>query len=56
MSRATHRPDQTKLPIIVRIGLCGHRRRKRGGAQALAAARRASLRKVERRTARRSGL
>jgi len=56
VSRANHTADQAKLPIIVRVGLCGHRRlRKHGATQAASAPRRAT-RKAERRTTRRSGL
>jgi hypothetical protein len=47
--------DQSKLPIIVRVGLCGHHRRRKGSAQPASAPRRAT-RKAERRTSRRSGL
>jgi hypothetical protein len=53
VSRTTHSPDQSKLPIIVRIGLCGHhRRRKHGPAQS----KRATSRKQERRIPRRCAL
>jgi len=51
--RANHTTDQAKLPIIVRVGLCGHRRK--GTAQSASTPRR-TTRKSERRTARRSGL
>ncbi|HET6619039.1 MAG TPA: hypothetical protein VFG64_03805 [Dongiaceae bacterium] len=53
MSRAIHSPDHSKLPIIVRIGLCGHHRRRRHGP---AQSKRASSRKQERRVARRGAL
>jgi hypothetical protein len=56
VSRANLTADQAKLPIIVRGGLCGHRRlRKHGSPQAASTPRRAT-RKSERRIARRSGL
>jgi hypothetical protein len=53
VSRTTHSPDQSKLPIIVRIGLCGHHRRRK---HAPAQAKRAPSRKQERRFARRGAL
>ena len=55
-SRANHTTDQAKLPIIVRIGLCGHRRLRKPGATQAAATPRRATRKAERRTSRRSGL
>jgi len=54
--RANHTTDQAKLPIIVRIGLCGHRRLRKPGATQAAATPRRATRKAERRTSRRSGL
>jgi len=56
VSRANHTTDQAKLPLIVRVGLCGHRRLRRHGATQAATAPRRATRKAERRTARRSGL
>jgi hypothetical protein len=56
VSRTSYTADQAKLPIIVRVGLCGHRRlRKHGVAQAVSTPRR-TARKSGRRTARRSRL
>jgi hypothetical protein len=56
VSRANHTADEAKLPIIVRVGLCGHRRlRKHGAAQAASAPRR-TVRKAGRRSARRNAL
>jgi hypothetical protein len=55
VSRNNSTADQAKLPIIVRIGLCGHHRRRAGTAKAASTPRRAT-RKAERRTSRRSGL
>ncbi|HEX6119622.1 MAG TPA: hypothetical protein VFZ03_09230 [Dongiaceae bacterium] len=52
MSRAINSPDHSKLPIIVRIGLCRHRRRRHG----LANPKRATSRKQERRISRRGAL
>jgi len=57
VSRANHTADQAKLPIIVRVGLCGHRRlRKQHGATPAVNTPRRATRKSGRRTARRSGL
>ncbi|HET6622077.1 MAG TPA: hypothetical protein VFG64_19210 [Dongiaceae bacterium] len=53
MSRAIYSPDHSKLPIIVRIGLCGHHRRRK---HAPAQPKRAAPRKQERRVSRRSAL
>ena len=55
MSRANHTTDQAKLPIIVRVGLCGNHRRLKGTAQTASTPRR-TTQKSGRRTARRSGL
>jgi hypothetical protein len=56
VSRANRTADnQSKLPIIVRLGLCGRRRRRKGAAQPASVPRHAT-RKAERRASRRSGL
>jgi hypothetical protein len=55
VSRASFTADQAKLPIIARVGMCGHHRRGKSAVKPASAPRRAT-RKAERRASRRSGL